>query len=160
MKLEKILLSVIFVLAVFIVGTTVIYLTMPHQNQTEQTEERYNQAFVKVNNNVNEEDSATFNDLGSLRIVTLAEKDGEMGSTLLVKPWLSYNRDKEFYEELYKKRRALKKEFEDYFSSQTKKQLTEKGEDMIKAELIIRLNSKLSLGKISKVYFTDYIFFD
>ena len=79
---------------------------------------------------------------------------------MVISPWLSYpTGDDVFYEELAKKRSIIKGLFSSYFSGKTKAQLSGKTEEKITEELIEEINARLSLGKITGINFTDYIFF-
>lgn len=160
MKLNRILeITVVFLLVLIITGTAVAFITKTAKpgdgiRTADPTAETF--AAQEKNKGVN----AAFNELGKLRLATKSEDGNKDGVTLVVLPWLSYKEDKEFYEELYKKRQTIKSEFTAYFTSHTKKELDELGEDRVKAELMDNINQKLSLGKITRVYFTDYIFFE
>ena len=74
-------------------------------------------------------------------------------------PWLEYDEsDTQLYEELDRKLVAVKAVFNAYFSSKTKNELVSMTEEQIKNEILSQINSNLVLGKISKIYFKDYIF--
>ena len=102
----------------------------------------------------------TYFELGTIRIST-ASDDSTSGTILIVSPWLAYPAgDTVFYEELSRKSGALKGVFSAYFSARTKNQLLSETEEKIEALLREEINADLSLGKISDIYFTDYLFIE
>lgn len=102
----------------------------------------------------------TYFELGTIRISTAAD-DFTPGTILIVSPWLAYPAgDTVFYEELSRKSGALKGLFSAYFSARTKNQLLSETEEKIEELLREEINADLSLGKISDIYFTDYLFIE
>lgn len=102
----------------------------------------------------------TYFELGTIRISTAAD-DSTPGTILIVSPWLAYPAgDTVFYEELSRKSGALKGLFSAYFSARTKNQLLSETEEKIEELLREEINADLSLGKISDIYFTDYLFIE
>lgn len=102
----------------------------------------------------------TYFELGTIRISTAAD-DSTPGTILIVSPWLAYPAgDTVFYEELSRKSGALKGLFSAYFSARTKNQLLSETEEKIEELLRDEINADLSLGKISDIYFTDYLFIE
>ena len=103
-----------------------------------------------------------FKEFGTLRTRLLPQEGSkEAGSVLLVTPWLSYESDDSaFYEELLSKKNMFASYILEFFSAKTKNQLLSIGEKEIKRLLLERFNSQLSLGKLSAIYFDDYIFLD
>ena len=103
-----------------------------------------------------------FKEFGTLRARLLPnEGTKEAGSVLLLTPWLSYeSTDSAFYEELASKKKMFSAYFLEFFSSRSKNALLSIGEKEIKKRLLEKFNSQLSLGKISAIYFDDYIFLD
>ena len=103
-----------------------------------------------------------FKEFGTLRARLLPnEGTKEPGAVLLVTPWLSYeSADSAFYEELVSKKKMFAAYFLEFFSSRSKNALLSIGEKEVKKQLLERFNSQLSLGKISAIYFDDYIFLD
>lgn len=100
----------------------------------------------------------SFDLVGQLRISTKTE-DTERKSILLLNPWLEFDSDDTaLYEELDRKLPAIKSIFLKYFQSHTKNELLAKDETQIKNELKAQINETLVLGKISEIYFKDYIF--
>jgi flagellar basal body-associated protein FliL len=102
-----------------------------------------------------------FSELGELRIPIKKNSGGSEKCTLVLLPWLSYEAgDKAFHEELSQKRLKIRILFINYFSDKTEKDLLTNGEQTIKRDLLHRINSELVLGKISAVYFSEYIFLE
>ena len=103
-----------------------------------------------------------FKEFGTIRIRLLPSEDSsEPGAILVVSPWLSYDSgDSAFYEELVSKKKMFSSYIQEYFSSKTKNALLSAGEKEIKRALLERFNGQLSLGKLSGLYFDDYMFLD
>ena len=96
-----------------------------------------------------------------MRQTTKTEDAGDPGTLLIVSPWFSYpDGDIQLYEELSQKDRLIKTIISNYFMSYTKGELIDKGEKKIKEELKEQINNQLVMGKITTVYFDQYIFFD
>ena len=106
-------------------------------------------------------EKVSYFELGTIRI-SCAEADSEEGGSLMViTPWLAYPAgDTVFYEELARKSGSIKGIFQAYFSSRTKNQLLTETEEKIVQIIIEEINSDLALGKISSIYFTDYLFLE
>lgn len=110
-------------------------------------------------NKKSEKNISTYTGFGTLRAVTKIEEGEDFGVALVLTPWFSYTEeDSSFYEELSKKRILMIGIFTNYFSSKTYNQLQKLTEEKIKADLLELINSQLSLGKISQIYFTDFIY--
>ena len=104
---------------------------------------------------------AAYFDLGRLRISTADESSDSSGSLLVLNPWLAYPAgDTVFFEELSRKSGIIRGIFQAYFSVRTKKQLLAETEEHIEAVIKEEINEELALGKISDIYFTDYIFLE
>lgn len=102
-------------------------------------------------------------DLGKIRTVTTPDSSikDDTGTAMVIDPWLAYpDGDTVFYEELARKRGVIKAIFTAYFSSHTKKDLLSATETVIVSDLLAQINAELSLGKVSDIYFTDYLFLE
>lgn len=96
-----------------------------------------------------------YNLIGRLWIPLQAAESGAK-ATLIVSPWLEYDGDRELYEEMDTKHLQLRGEITSFFSRMTAAELATHDEDSLKAELAARINSHLVLGKISRIWFSDY----
>lgn len=106
-------------------------------------------------------DEVAYFELGTIRISTAGEDSEEGGSVMILSPWLAYPAgDTVFYEELSRKSGSLKGIFQAYFSTRTKNQLLSETEEKIVQIIIEEINADLALGKISAIYFTDYLFLE
>lgn len=106
-------------------------------------------------------DEVAYFELGTIRISTAREDSEEGGSVMILSPWLAYPAgDTVFYEELSRKSGSLKGIFQAYFSARTKNQLLSETEEKIVQIIIEEINADLALGKISAIYFTDYLFLE
>jgi flagellar basal body-associated protein FliL len=104
---------------------------------------------------------AAYTTLGQLRTITKPVKKDGTGITVVISPWLAYpDNDRAFYEELDQKNRSIRALIIQYFSKYTERELLTKGELTIKAELLTEINSTLILGKISALYFNEYLFLE
>ncbi len=104
---------------------------------------------------------AAYTGLGTIRCLTAPQDEEDIGTSVVITPWLSYPEDDTvFFEELARKRLLITSVFTTYFSTHTKTELLSTTEDKIKAELADSINAQMSLGKISGIYFTDYIFLE
>ena len=100
-------------------------------------------------------------ELGRLRISTTQADSQEGGSIIVLSPWLAYPAgDTVFFEELSRKSGSIKGIFQSYFSARTKNQLLTETEEHIEAVIKEEINADLALGKISDIYFTDYLFLE
>ena len=112
-------------------------------------------------NKHSDEKLAAYTGINRIRIVTLAEENDENGCPMVLTPWFTYPETNiELYEELSKKRILITGIITNYFSQKTKSELLSANEDKIKADLLKEINGQLVLGKIIKIYFTDYIFLE
>lgn len=112
----------------------------------------------KIENITSSHRDNAFDLIGILRITTSSPENG-IRHVMVLAPWLEYDKnDSALYEELDRKLVGIKAIFNNYFSSRTKEELLAKSEEEIKAELLQQINDMLVLGKISRIYFKDYIF--
>lgn len=156
--LNKILTIIIAFLIVIIGLGTIIGLVNKKQNTPEVLISKGKAESLMAPSNT---DEVTYFELGTIRISTAGEKSGENGTLFIVSPWLAYPAgDTVFYEELSRKRGVLKGTFQSYFSARTKNQLLSETEEKITALLLEEINADLALGKISDIYFTDYLFLE
>lgn len=100
-------------------------------------------------------------EIGRIRITTEKEEGAENSAVLVISPWLAYPKeDSVFYEEIARKVPVVKGIMQSYFSSKTKNELLKETEEIIEKKLVAEINAQFSLGKISDIYFTDYIFLE
>ena len=106
---------------------------------------------------------AAYTGLGTIRCITAPQADNpeDAGTAVVITPWLSYPEDDTvFFEELARKRLIITGIFTSYFGAYTKVELLSRTEDKIKQDLMEQINEQMSLGKISGIYLTDYIFLE
>ena len=105
-------------------------------------------------------DQVSYFELGTIRIST-AGNNSTPGTILVLSPWVAYpSGDTVFFEELSRKKGAIKGIFSAYFSSRTKNELLSETEEKIEAVIKQEINADLALGQISDIYFTDYLFLE
>jgi flagellar basal body-associated protein FliL len=163
-NLNRILAVTAAALAVFILAVTGVSFAVkaakPGKNL--RTADPAPAAVVNMTSPDNEK-LAAFTGLGRIRAVTKPnqKKKESAGIPVVITPWFSYpDGDTEFYEELSRKSTAMKALIAQYFAQYTEDQLRSTGEEKIKSDLLDQLNSRFSLGKITAIYFSDYIFLE
>ena len=106
-------------------------------------------------------DEVTYFELGTIRISTAQADSAEGGTIMILSPWLAYPAgDTVLYEELSRKSGSIKGIFQAYFSARTKNQLLTETEERIVQIIMEEINADLALGKVSDIYFTDYLFLE
>ena len=166
-KSDIILFSIIGVLLLVIVFGTVIGLASkkaaPGKNLRNADPEPTAREIENLNKH-SDSPIAAYTGLGTIRCITLPDTDNnpdDTGTAVVITPWLSYPQDDTvFFEELARKRLIITGIFTSYFSSCTKVELLSRTEDKIKQDIMEQINDQMSLGKISGIYLTDYIFLE
>lgn len=156
--LNKILLGVIAGLLLVILIGTIVGLVGKKKNTPEVLISQGKAVSLMAPSDT---DEVAYFELGTVRIST-AQADSEEGGTIMIlSPWLAYPAgDTVFYEELSRKSGAIKGIFQAYFSARTKNQLLTETEERIVQTIMEEINADLALGKISSIYFTDYLFLE
>ena len=156
--LNKILLAIIAGLLLVILIGTIVGLVGKKKNTPEVLIAQGKAVSLMAPANTEE---VSYFELGSIRISTAKADSQEGGSLLILSPWLAYPAgDTVFYEELSRKSGSIKGIFQAYFSSRTKNQLLTETEEKIVQIIMEEINADLALGKISSIYFTDYLFLE
>lgn len=163
-KLERILYYIIVGIIGFILLVTII--TLIAKAFTKNNSQLISDPLpteIESLNKKNGEEMAAFTGISTIRATPLASpnSDEENQTILVISPWFSYPADDtEFFEELSRKRVLITSIITYYFSSKTKEDIIALPEDKIKSDLLTEINGNLSLGKISQLYFTDFVFFE
>lgn len=155
---EKVLLAIIVGIVLVIITGTILALTGRKQQTPEVllAQGKAVSLMAPVNNDV-----VSYYELGRIRILTKTEAEDDLDTVLVISPYLAYPAgDTVFYEELARKRGLIKGILQSYFQERTKNQLLKETEEKIEKYLLEEINEQLSLGKISDIYFTDYIFLE
>ena len=106
-------------------------------------------------------DEVSYYELGTIRVSTAKADSEEGGSIMILSPWLAYPAgDTVFFEEISRKSGTIKGIFQAYFSARTKNQLLTETEEKIVNVIMDEINADMALGKISSIYFTDYLFLE
>lgn len=164
-KLDKILSIIVIILLITIFAGTVFALLKNKKSFQKQKQLISQGKAVSLMAPKNDNQFSYFN-LGSLRVLTKPENDSlqetqNMGTVLLVTPWLSYPSDDTiFFEEISRKKTVIAGIIQDYFSNHSKQELLSQTEVTIEENLLLEINNHLSLGTINQIYFTDFIFLD
>lgn len=164
-KLDKILSIIVIILLITIFAGTVFALLKNKKSFQKQKQLISQGKAVSLMAPKNDNQFSYFN-LGSLRVLTKPENDSlletqNMGTVLLVTPWISYPSDDTiFFEEISRKKTVIAGIIQDYFSNHSKQELLSQTEVTIEENLLLEINNHLSLGTINQIYFTDYIFLD
>ena len=156
--LNIILLALIpVILFVIIVGTCVVLLRSP----SKKPEVLIAQGKAVSLMAPSDTDEVTYFELGTIRISTAQADSAEGGTIMILSPWLAYPAgDTVLYEELSRKSGSIKGIFQAYFSARTKNQLLTETEERIVQIIMEEINADLALGKVSDIYFTDYLFLE
>jgi len=153
-KINKVLLSILAGIIIIIVALSAIAVCTKNVHPGEGL--RHEDPLPKSVGGT----KTAFNHIGQIRAFTRGNEKSAK-SVLVLTPWFEYDgNDKAFYEELDRKHLSLKALLTKYFSNHTKAELLKKGESQIKSELKAQINENLVLGKISEIYFNDYLFLD
>lgn len=100
------------------------------------------------------QDTAFFTDLGQLRPITADEPP----VTVIIRPVLAYPVDDlPFREELVSKTAATRQLIAAWFAGRTVQELDRLGDDAVKNALLEELNSVYSMGRVSALYFEDFV---
>ena len=164
-KLDKILSIIVIILLITIFAGTVFALLKNKKSFQKQKQLISQGKAISLMAPKNDNQFSYFN-LGSLRVLTKPENNSlqetqNMGTVLLVTPWISYPSDDTiFFEEISRKKTVIAGIIQDYFSDYSKLELLTQTEVKIEENLIKEINNHLSLGKIQQIYFTDYIFLE
>lgn len=155
---QKILISIILALVLVILVGTIIALSSKSKNTPEVLIQQGKATSLMAPSDSSE---VKYYELGSIRILTKGNADDQTGTLFVVSPWIAYPAgDTVFYEELARKRGLIKGMFQSYFTERTKNEILSETEEKIEIVLKDEINAQLSLGQISDIYFTDYIFLE
>ena len=164
-KLDKFLSILIILLLITILMGTFITIYRNKKSITKQKQLISQGKAISLMAPKNNNQNSYFN-LGSLRVLTKHENDSlqetqNMGTVLLVTPWISYPSDDTlFFEEISRKKTVIAGIIQDYFSNHSKQELLSQTEVTIEENLLLEINTHLSLGTINQIYFTDFIFLE
>ncbi|MBP5602773.1 MAG: hypothetical protein J6X78_08595 [Treponema sp.] len=165
-KTELVLIIIIFVLVSIILAGTIIGLVskkaVPGKNLRNADPEPTPREIENLNKKLDEKIDA-YTGLGTIRCITAPAEDNDqdVGTAIVITPWLSYPQgDTIFFEELARKRILITGIFTNYFGACTKLELLSRTEEKIKNDIMEQINEQMSLGQISGIYFTDYIFIE
>ena len=164
-KLDKFLSILITLLLITILMGTFITIYKNKKSITKQKQLISQGKAISLMAPKNNNQNSYFN-LGSLRVLTKPENDSlqetqNMGTVLLVTPWISYPSDDTiFFEEISRKKTVIAGIIQDYFSNHSKQELLSQTEVTIEENLLLEINNHLSLGTINQIYFTDFIFLE
>ncbi|MBQ9238838.1 MAG: flagellar basal body-associated FliL family protein [Treponema sp.] len=106
---------------------------------------------------------AVYAGIARIRAVTKPDpqRPDDGGTTVVITPWFTYPADDTaFYEELAQKSGVIRATVVTYFADHTARELRTAGEVAVKDALLAALNEQFVLGKLTALYFTDYIFFE
>lgn len=156
--LNKILLGIIAGLLLVILIGTIVGLVGKKKNTPEVLISQGKAVSLMAPSNT---DEVAYFELGTIRISTAQADSDEGGTIMILSPWLAYPAgDTVLYEEISRKSGAIKGIFQAYFSARTKNQLLTETEECISQTILEEINADLALGKISDIYFTDYLFLE
>ena len=156
--LNKILLGIIAGLFLVILIGTIVGLVGKKKNTPEALISQGKAVSLMAPSDT---DEVTYFELGTIRISTAQADSAEGGTIMILSPWLAYPAgDTVLYEELSRKSGSINGIFQAYFSARTKNQLLTETEERIVQIIMEEINADLALGKVSDIYFTDYLFLE
>lgn len=156
--LNKILLGIIAGLLLVILIGTIVGLVGKKKNTPEALISQGKAVSLMAPSDT---DEVSYFELGTIRISTAQADSAEGGTIMILSPWLAYPAgDTVLYEELSRKSGSIKGIFQAYFSARTKNQLLTETEERIVQIIMEEINADLALGKVSDIYFTDYLFLE
>lgn len=104
-----------------------------------------------------EGDESVFAGIGRIRVSTAGPEPAAVIVSIAF-PYIAG--DRVFSEELASRLPDLRRATEDYFASHSSEELRRQSETDIKDELLRRYNSILRLGRIERLFFSDYLVID
>ncbi len=146
-KLQKILIYIIIALIIIIAVGTVIALISNKGKKNDLQETTESPAEIRGNKGM-------YSDLGRLRAVSADEPP----SPIVIFPVLEYDStDKNFEEELVQKKEEIRQIILAWFSNYKRHEVYSMSEVEIKKDLLNCINANLSLSKIKKIYFKEFV---
>ncbi|MCR5699311.1 MAG: flagellar basal body-associated FliL family protein [Treponemataceae bacterium] len=104
-----------------------------------------------------ESKSTFYSDFGKIRTFTC---DSTKVPVVFV-PVFKYEKDNApLFEEICQKKTKLQNIMASYFTDKTKKQLNSIGDEVLKNQILVQINSELSMGKIEDLYFEEFLLLD
>mgnify|MGYP003299529450 CR=1 FL=1 len=177
LTLNRILAGVcLLILLAIIVGTVIFFATrkarpgidLRRPEPMPTVEEQISRSKAAANQNESSQGtpppgdgSGAYTSLGQIRATTMADPQTDTTALVIVEPWFSYaNEDVAFVEELSNKRQKIRSIFLQLFATHTFQQLRSMGEAQVKALLLESINRELIFGKISAIFFEEYLFLE
>ncbi len=146
MRLQKILIYIIIAILVIIAIGTVFGL-LNKKNTKNEVIEKESPASIRG-------DKGLYSDLGRLRAISADNPP----CPIVIFPILEYDsNDKDFEEELVQKKEELRQIILAWFANYKKHEIYSMPELEIKKSLLYSMNSILSLSKIKKIYFKEFV---
>jgi len=137
------LIVIIILLSLFIIGGTIYGVfsnsTPPGSVQVDELQNNKGQ---------------TFTGIGPLRVSTA---DPQPGMVIIYVVFTYFPQDKSFSEELVLRVRDFRDIIVSYIGSFSINDLQKQGEELIKIEILRQFNTKLRLGQIEVLYFSDFM---
>jgi flagellar FliL protein len=155
-KIQKLILALIIIIFFVVITLTAVTITtgagIPAKN-LRKTDPTPN-SLIKTSQ-LNGTPEKIYMDLGTLRCLTADVP----AIPIVITPYFSYPADdKAFFEELTSKNKKLQQIILQYIKTKTQKELYQMNEKAVKEELIKQFNTTLIMGKITTLYFDEYIF--
>jgi flagellar basal body-associated protein FliL len=149
--IDKALVIIVLFLVFIIAATTawaLLFREDPDRGETNETSE------TAANRGVVEQN---FAGIGRLRAVLKKEQDKD-GATVIIRVVFPYNAaDRAFTEELVKNTGDFREMIAAYFAGLAASDPRLRDEAVIKTELLERLNARLRLGKIDRLFFSEFL---
>ena len=146
---------------IFLIGIILIFTIFISAYSITAHPEKVGEGLRKIDpapNNIEKKVKNSFGvyeDIGRLRAIT----SDVPTISLVITPYFTYPiNDSAFFEEIVQKKRQMRSIILEYFALHSKEELINMGENAVKQELIVNINSSLMLGQIENLYFNEYLF--
>ncbi|MDR3302179.1 MAG: hypothetical protein LBT01_06585 [Spirochaetaceae bacterium] len=154
-KFDGVLLGILIVQLLFITVSSAVFLREASQNAAMPPLPAENLGAAQSPIQLFSE--KTFGGIGRIRAALKAERNMTL-ATVIIEPYFPYNsEDRAFYEELALHIRDFRNATLDFFAELPASSPILNDDATIKNKLLARYNSFLRLGKIEKLYFTDFM---
>jgi len=152
--ITKFLTLVVFLLLLIIItGTVIAFLRREPIEEERAIEKKPTPSAPQNTSHLLRDGKAIYSDLGQLRALS----SDPLPATIVLNPYLEYDaKNIPLQEELVKKKDVIRGTILSWFAERTWLSVEALGEANIKKELLKAVNSELSMGSSSSIYFAEF----